>query len=98
MGGPDNAAIAERLDALAALLDPAGANGHSVRAYQRAAELIRGTPAPVADLVRAGRARELRGIGPSIEARLIELVETGRIAEIDELETEIGDQWRQQRI
>ena len=32
-----------------------------------AAELIRGTPAPVADLVRTGRVRELRGIGPGIE-------------------------------
>jgi DNA polymerase (family X) len=83
---PDNAAIAERLETLAALLDLAGANYYSVRAYRRAAELIRGTPAPVAELVRTGRVRELRGIGPSIEVRLRELVETGRLAEIDELE------------
>jgi DNA polymerase (family 10) len=39
----------------------------------------------VAALVRAGRARELRGIGPGIEARLRELVETGTIAELDVL-------------
>ena len=57
-----------------------------MRAYRRAAELVRATPAPVADLVRTGRVRDLRGIGPSIEARLRELVETGRLAEIDELE------------
>ena len=44
--GPDNAAIAERLEALAALLDLAGASYYSVRAYRRAAELIRSTPAP----------------------------------------------------
>jgi DNA polymerase (family 10) len=60
-----------------------------VRAYRRAAELIRATPAPVAELVRAGRVRELRGIGPAIETRLRELVETGRLAEIDELEGEV---------
>jgi hypothetical protein len=47
------------------------------RAYRRAAELIRETKAPIADLVQAGRARELRGIGPGIEARLRELVKTG---------------------
>ena len=41
-----------------------------------------------AALVRAGRARELAGIGPGIEARLRELVETGRIAELDELEAQ----------
>jgi DNA polymerase (family 10) len=87
--GPDNALIAERLETLAALLDLAGASTYSVRAYRRAAELIRATPAPVAALVRQGRARELRGIGPSIEGRLQELVETGRLAEIDELESEV---------
>jgi DNA polymerase (family X) len=89
VAGPDNAAIAERLEALAALLDLAGASYYSVRAYRRAAELIRATPAPVAELVRTGRVRELRGIGSAIESRLRELVETGRIAELDELETEV---------
>ena len=91
MGGADldNAAIAERLETLAALLDLAGAGHYSVRAYRRAAELVRATPAPVADLVRSGCVRELRGIGPAIEARLRELVETGGIAEIDELEGEV---------
>ncbi len=87
--GPDNAMIAERLETLAGLLDLAGANSYSVRAYRRAAELVRATPAPVAELVRLGRVRELRGVGPSIEARLQELVETGRLAEIDELENEV---------
>ena len=43
-------------------------------------------PAPVAELARAGRAQELRGIGPGIARRLSELVETGTIAELDELE------------
>ena len=85
----DNAAIAERLETLAALLDLAGASPYSVRAYRRAGELIRATPAPVAELVRLGRVRELRGIGSGIEARLRELVETGRIAELEELRAEV---------
>jgi DNA polymerase (family X) len=61
-----------------------------VRAYRRAAELVRETTAPVAELVRAGRARELRGVGPGIERRLRELVETGRIAELEELERAVA--------
>jgi DNA polymerase (family 10) len=85
----DNAAIAERLEALSALLDLAGASPYSVRAYRRAGELIRTTPAPVAELVRRGRVRELQGIGSGIEARLRELVETGRIAELEELRAEV---------
>ena len=60
------------------------------RAYRRAAETIRGAALPVAELVRSGRARELRGIGPGIEARLRELVETGAIAELAELERELA--------
>jgi DNA polymerase (family 10) len=89
VAAPDNAAIAERLETLAALLDLAGAGYYSVRAYRRAAELIRTTPAPVAELVRQGRVRELRGIGGAIEARLRELVDTGRLREIEELEADV---------
>ena len=89
MTRPDNAMLAERLEALASLLDLSGASFYSVRAYRRAAELIRSTPADVADLVRTGRVRELAGIGGSIEAKLRELVETGRLAELEELEATV---------
>jgi DNA polymerase (family 10) len=85
----DNRAIAERLDSLATLLELAGASPYAARAYRRAAELIGTTEAPVADLIRAGRVRELRGIGAGIEGRLKELVETGEIAELEELEREV---------
>ena len=86
----DNSSIADRLDAFASLLELADANPYTLRAYRRAAELIRATPAPVAKLVASGRARELRGIGPGIEARLRELVATGGIAELAELERELS--------
>ncbi len=85
----ENKAIAERLESFATLLELAGANPYSARAYRRAAELIRATEVPVADLIRTGRVRELRGIGRGIEGRLQELVETGEIAELEELEREV---------
>jgi DNA polymerase (family 10) len=86
---PDNAAIAERLEAFAALLDLSGASFYTSRAYRRAAETIRSTQAPIAELVAGDRIQELSGIGPGIAGRLRELVETGRIAELDELEREV---------
>jgi DNA polymerase (family 10) len=86
----ENAEIADRLEAMAALLELADANPYTPRAYRRAADTIRSTPAAVAELVRAGRVRELRGIGPGIETRLRELVETGEIAELAELERELA--------
>lgn len=89
MADLDNAAVAERLEAFAGLLDLAGASGYTSRAYRRAAETIRGTPAPILELAREGRAQELRGIGPGIAGRLQELAETGTIAELDELRREV---------
>ena len=85
----DNRQIADRLDAFAALLELSDANPYTTRAYHRAAETIRGAPLEVEELVWSGRVRELRGIGPGIEARLRELVETGEIAELVELEREL---------
>jgi DNA polymerase (family 10) len=86
---PDNATIADRLEAFAALLDLSGASFYTSRAYRRAAETIRSTQAPIAELVAADRIQELSGIGPGIAGRLRELVETGTIAELDELEREV---------
>src|SRR6266498_1090232 len=74
----DNTAIADVLERYASLLDLAGSSYYVVRAYRR-----------VAELVRNGRVRELRGIGPGLEARLRELVETGEIAHARELEGEV---------
>jgi DNA polymerase (family 10) len=86
----DNRAIADRLDAFASLLELAEANPYTIRAYRRAAETIRGAAVPVADLVSAGRVRELRGVGAGIESRLAELVDTGEIAELAELERKLS--------
>src|SRR3989440_46561 len=86
----DNPQIADHLDAVGAMLELVEANPYTARAYRRAAETIRDAAFPVADLVRSGRARELRGIGPGIEARLRELVETGEIGELAELERELA--------
>jgi DNA polymerase (family 10) len=66
----DNATIAEQLESLAALLDLSGSSFYTSRAYRRAAETIRETKAPIAELVAAGRVEELRGIGPGIATRL----------------------------
>jgi DNA polymerase (family X) len=88
----ENPELADKLEAFAALLDLAGANPYGVRAYRRAAALVRATPASVAGLVRSGRARELRGIGRGIEGKLRELVQTGEIAELVELERTVSPQ------
>jgi DNA polymerase (family X) len=75
---------------LASWLELVDGNPYTVRAYRHAAETTRGAAFPVAEPVRSGRARELRGIGRGIEARLGELGEKGEIAELAELEREVA--------
>ena len=87
---PQNPEIAAKLDAFATLLELAGANAYSVRAYRRAADMARDSAVPLTELVRSGRIRDLRGIGPAIEGRLRELVETGDLHELRELEERIS--------
>jgi DNA polymerase (family 10) len=86
----DNREIADRLDAFASLLDLGEANPYTARAYRRAADTIRALDVPVAELVESGKVRSLRGIGSGIEARLRELVQTGEIQELAELERELA--------
>ncbi len=86
----DNVELADRLETFAMMLELVEANPYTIRAYRRAAETIRGAALEVAQLVRENRVRELRGIGQGIEARLRELVETGQIAELAELERELS--------
>jgi DNA polymerase (family 10) len=83
-----NAEIADRLSLFAALLELADTSPFAVRAYVRAADLVRSLPGSASELIRAGRVRELRGIGEGIAAKLEELVATGEIAELHELEAE----------
>ena len=85
-GTLDNAALAERLEAFATLLELGGSSPYASRAFRRAAQTVRETRVSVAELALAGRADELRGIGPGIAARLRELAETGKLAELEELE------------
>ncbi|HEY3764550.1 MAG TPA: PHP domain-containing protein [Gaiellales bacterium] len=87
---PSNEEIAAALAEYAVLLELSGASGHAVRAFRRGAGLVRGTPLPVADLVRRGRATDLRGVGAGLERRMRELVESGSIAELEELRRTIS--------
>jgi DNA polymerase (family 10) len=86
----DNAQIADRLESFGTMLELAESNPYTIRAYRRAAQTIRVTPVPVSQLVAEGRVQALRGIGPGIAARLTELVTTGAIAELAELERDLA--------
>jgi len=76
---PGNAEVADRFDLLADLLELEGAESFRVVAYRRAATRMRETSASVAQLALDGRAKELKGIGKTIEEKIVQIVETGDI-------------------
>ena len=78
-GLPRNSDVADQFDLLADLLELEGTDAFQVIAYRRAASLIRETPRPIAELALAGRAKELPGIGATIEGKIVQIVDKGEI-------------------
>lgn len=93
MSLPDNAEIADPLERIALLLEEQDADRYRVRAYRRAADIIRRHPESVARIANEegieGLVR-LSGIGRSIGAAIRELVATGRIALLERLEGQVS--------
>lgn len=86
---PDNAAIADALERIAALLEQQQANPYRVQAYRTAAVNIRTEADSLAerDLTEGTEALErVPGIGPRIARHIDNLVHTGRIPLLEQLQ------------
>jgi len=82
---PPNASLAEHFELLADMLELDGADAFRLSAYRRAAARIRESAAPVARLAVEGTATQMPGIGGTIEAKIVELVETGDLRALAKL-------------
>jgi DNA polymerase (family 10) len=76
---PRNADVADQFDLLADLLELEGEASFRVLAYRRAATRMRETSGSVAQLALDGRAKELSGIGKTIEEKIVQIVDKGEI-------------------
>ena len=76
---PRNADVAEQLELLSDLLEIEGQPAFRVLAYRRAATRIRESGTPVAQLALDGKAKELQGIGATIQDKIVQIVDTGEI-------------------
>jgi DNA polymerase (family 10) len=76
---PRNDALADQFELLADLMEVGAADSFRVNAYRRAAARIRETPVSVAQLALDGKAKGLQGIGKTIEAKIVEVVDDGEI-------------------
>jgi DNA polymerase (family 10) len=76
---PRNPEVADQFDLLADLLELEGAKSFRVLAYRRAATRMRETSGSIAQLALDGKAKELSGIGKTIEEKIVQIVEQGEI-------------------
>jgi DNA polymerase (family X) len=76
---PTNGDVAAQLELLADILELEGTESFRVLAYRRAATRVRETGSSVAQLALDGKAKELQGIGATIEGKIVQIVEKGEI-------------------
>ena len=80
---PQNAVVADQFDLLADLLELEGAESFRVMAYRRASTRIRETSSSIAQLALDGNAKKLQGIGKTIEEKIVEYTEHGKIEALE---------------
>jgi DNA polymerase (family 10) len=88
-GLPRNGELASQFELLADLMELEGADGFRVAAYRRAASRILETGSSVARLALEGRAKELQGIGKTIEEKIVEVVNDGEIHALTKRKAEV---------
>ncbi len=87
----NNAEIADRLSALAQLLTAEKANPYKIRAYRRAAGVIRSMGESMDELVHSNADLTVyAGIGEAIAAAIREIVNTGTLASLEKLRQNAG--------
>ena len=86
---PRNDALAEQFDLLADLMELEGADSFRIGAYRKASARIRETPSSVAQLALDGKAKLLQGIGKTIEAKIVEVVDDGEIHALTKRKAEV---------
>ncbi|HET7856734.1 MAG TPA: DNA polymerase/3'-5' exonuclease PolX [Gaiellaceae bacterium] len=76
---PRNSDVADQFDLLADMLELEGSDQFRPLAYRRAAQVMRETGGSIAQLAVEGHAKDLSGIGKTIEEKIVQIVEHGQI-------------------
>lgn len=84
-----NLELADLLEEIGDLLELKGDEGFRVRAYRRAARVVRGLGEPVQRVAEEGRLRSLPGVGPALAAKIQEMLTTGTSQYLEKLREEI---------
>lgn len=88
---PDNAEVARVLQQIAGMLEFKNENPFKLRSYQMAAETIGSMGTPIAEIAEggAGELQKIPGIGKTISAQILEIVQTGKSSYFEELTQDV---------
>jgi DNA polymerase (family 10) len=84
-----NEDVAAAFDEMADLLDIQAENPFRVRAYRRAAEVVRGLPHELAQMQRSGEFDALPGIGADLAGKIAQLLSTGHLDALEKLHLQV---------
>ena len=85
----NNGQVADVLETVGKIMEVLGENPFKVRAHTNGARTIRTESTPVSELVADGSLGDLPGIGKALEEKITELVETGKLAYLEELKKSV---------
>jgi DNA polymerase (family 10) len=87
----NNADVARVLQQIADMLEFKNENPFKFRSYQMGAETIGSMGTPVEDIARGGAAelQKIPGIGKTLSAQILEIVQTGKSSYFEELTTDV---------
>jgi len=85
-----NEDVADALELLADVLEFRGENPFKLRAYRKAARVLRDLQEEVSVLVNEKRLRDLPGVGEGIEKKIVQFVTTGRIDALEKAMDGLG--------
>ncbi|MEM3670160.1 MAG: DNA polymerase/3'-5' exonuclease PolX [Thermoprotei archaeon] len=80
----DNARVSEIFEELADYLEIQGEESYKVAAYRKAAKNIRTSPKDIRSLWLSGALKDIPGVGPAIEKKISEIMETGSLSLLEE--------------
>ncbi|MEJ2587370.1 MAG: DNA polymerase/3'-5' exonuclease PolX [Deltaproteobacteria bacterium] len=82
-----NSDVKDIFNKVADLLDIEGANAFRVRAYRNAARTVSSLPRNVSEMIGEGKdLTQLAGIGEDLAGKIKEIVETGTLSQLEEIE------------
>jgi len=81
--------VAAALDEIGTLLELKGENPFRCNAYHQAARIVQQLEGDLHELVASGKLGEIRGIGETLQEKIVTLVTTGRLPFLDELRASV---------